>query len=637
MLNFLSSFFALFGVYKSPAFNPNLTTPDLNPNLLKNPYFTQGTGSVPVYWTRFGGGTFEWLDDSRCMTTKCVLVGGTSTTLVYQQVPGTAGSSYTLKGFALLGGGSGIGQLKLEFWNGNWQKLGEHKLPFTAAVKWTQFQITAGPSPFGTVYVNSNFVGVEGGVVLFDSVDLEVAPPDYDAFDLAKTKGFYGGLGAQVFAYGNTPQYPNLTAIRESALLDLNVKYVRVENYIETAPLKDLQQLRNFCAKNGINWLMTVWKSPTEFHTTADILKDVPGFADWWAEYVETLSTEGVEVDLIELMNEPNSKGKWSTGINTTQLSELVTLTRNHLDDKGFKSVGIVAPGLSTMTWTTPNAGGYINAFDKAAVSSISGWSTHVWADDQNMPVTQGGPNLDLAFLNFGPPANGQNANIHKFITEFATKQTKYGGVTYPDADCYGKYDPSKVFPYYSVTNTMPYAGRVFANFMSLLSSGSYTPFLWQTNDEPTEVFGKDKSWGSVDLWGRPKPVYYAIKLISESLPVGARAASPPNQNGKSLYAGVFVHGETFFVGIANDSEIDVKGGVVKLVNIPTGGFNVEMSRSFEQTVVGDVTIGQPDQGALFEKAIKIIYDAPSQAVLSTDLTAHGVMVVILQAKKASP
>ena len=54
------------------------------------------------------------------------------------------------------------------------------------------------------------------------------------------------------------------------------------------------------------------------------MLNNIPGFATWWKDEVDYLYTNGMPVEYIELMNEPDSWGAWSTGITYSDYNLLV-------------------------------------------------------------------------------------------------------------------------------------------------------------------------------------------------------------------------------------------------------------------------------------------------------------------------
>ena len=61
------------------------------------------------------------------------------------------------------------------------------------------------------------------------------------------------------------------------------------------------------------------------------MLEDARGFAKWWVEQVGALARDGMTPHYIELMNEPDSMGHWSTGIAPATYNSVVKGFRDAL------------------------------------------------------------------------------------------------------------------------------------------------------------------------------------------------------------------------------------------------------------------------------------------------------------------
>ncbi|QUI21652.1 hypothetical protein HZI73_04800 [Vallitalea pronyensis] len=443
-------------------------------------------------------------------------------------------------------------------------------------------------------------------------------------YDLQRTQQDFYGFGAQVWAYGATDKYPDLPSIREKALEALNIQYIRIENYLESATWEDMKKLREVTNDKGIEWIYMIWYGPNHVAHNG-MLKDPEGFGKWWAEHVEQLYQQGIEVEYIELMNEPDSNGEWSLGIAPKEYFQLVQHVRKELDEKGYEQVGIVGPGLTGIKHGRPEQ--YIEWFKDTKAEDLSIWSTHIWMDDQS-GFLEGGRSIEKSWLPFEESV--QEVNPHKpvFVTEYATKQSDYHNHYYKMPDNFGSWDDEKVFPYHSVSNVIPYAVRVYENTLALLNSGANSTLVWQLNDEPTEVHRKSKSWGLVDLWGNPKPVYQALLTLFPHIPVGAQVIEAPHQQAHQLYSGCFKDGNKIILGIANGND-KTYSTTVRLINAPAH-LVVKDALAFEGTYYGSALTGEPDRGTIVNRTVGIENMGDGTYDIHVTLPRDSTLTVIL-------
>jgi hypothetical protein len=247
---------------------------------------------------------------------------------------------------------------------------------------------------------------------------------------------------------------------------------------------------------------------------------------------------------------------------------------------------------------------GYITALDSAGVSAMGAWSTHSWGSVDSC----GARCIQYHWPNFGDPADARDPTLPKFVTEYATHETTFFGVTYPHGDDYGSWNEDNVFPYYSVTNCMPYAVRVYENTLGLLNNGANAPFVWQLIDEPTEVNPpgypgtKHKAWGLLDLWGQPKPVYGALQNLYPKIPVGASVLEPLAQDWV-LYAGALLKDNRLVIGLSNGSATE-RSATVEI----SGAAHIEIveAPAFVIDHVGDAGTGDPDTGQTLQRTLTV-------------------------------
>ena len=578
-------------------------------SLLVNAGFEAGS-SFPDNWNAWGDGSFVWQSGDAHTGVRSMNLGGTHFALMYQRVAGVPAAQYTVTVWAKRYTASATGTLKLEFHDAWENKIEEHPVSFTAPGEWSEFSISA-PAPAGTSLATATVVGEAGGMVLFDDVSLiegQLAP-GVISVDIANTGHVFEGFGAQIWGYGPNANYPDLLAIRQQTLADLNIKFVRIENYAESASWTDMQATRAVTDALGIKWIYMIWVAPSGFRDGAGRLLDdqIDDFAVWWAAHVNELYDHGVPVEYIELMNEPDSNGVWSTGVTAAQYNELVQQVRAALDSydgtggtNNLTGVGIVGPGVAAMD----SSASYINALDANGANAIGAWSTHSWG----VVDSCGADCIQYHWPNFGPPADAQNPSLPKFVSEYATHETTFIGVTYPHGDNYGSWNPDNVFPYYSVSNCMPFAVRVFENTLGLLNNGASAPFVWQLIDEPSEVnpFGypgtKRKAWGLVDLWGNGKPVYDTLKTLYPRVPVGASGIELTAQDS-IVYSGAFIKDNRLIVAMANGDEIDRE-----LTIQVAGAEYVEIAEApaVLWDHVGDPATGDPDTALTVQRSLTV-------------------------------
>ncbi len=487
-------------------------------NVLANPSFESGT-LHPSSWNTWGDGDFVWQTGGARTGSKCMNLGGSDLALMYQRAPGVAGRAYVVQAWARYDSGAGDGEIKLEFHDGWENKIIEHRRSVHLPSDWTEYSI-AGVAPAGTVYATATIVGFGGSTLLFDDVSLSEQAQDPDLLiDVRAESHTFLGFGAQIWDFG-----PDTVRVCN----DLNVRYVRVSS--TSAAVQ--------ASAAGLNVLLLRWSAPAEWLDGDNELMTqyVDDYAVLWANTVADLAAGGRAPDYIELSNEPD--GDWNTYISPGNYNTLVKLTRAELDARGLFDVGIVGPGLTHLDWNNHNST-WIGALDAQAVASLAAWGTHTWDDGS---LCDGGAScIHENWPDFGDSADARDPTLPKFITEFATKENTFHGVTYPQPD---------LFRDYSATNSMPYAVRVYENALALLNHGAHVPFIWQATDQDWE----QKGWGLIDLAGNPKPVFYALQTWWPTVPVGASVIDVGDQSASLIYAGAFVKDDRLVIGLANDS-----------------------------------------------------------------------------------
>lgn len=524
---------------------------------------------------------------------------------VHQFVPAAPGQIFRTQCYVYhhaslpLTGGSSL-WIKLEFKDAGGTILASHAAQvMDAAEPFGTWRLAEGPeaaAPTGTasagvvlVFLQPN--ATDSGAGFFDDALLERVDCDLVTFDLRTRGPAFAGFGAQLWGYCYNP------AQQYQALHDLNIRHVRIER--ESASWTQMQTTRQMCEQLGIDWTYMIWEAPTAFVDAQHRLLDaqLPTFAQWWAAQVNDLHDHDVAVEYIELMNEPDSGGQWSTGISPAQYSALVQQVRTALDAYGLTDVRIVGPGTSNLA----NAVDYLGALDAAGVAAHDVWSAHGWGTyDSCGPAC-----IQAAWSDFADAAGTRDPNLPQFVTEYATHARTWFGVTYPDADDYGDWDANAVFPYYSVTNTMPYAVRVYGNTLGLLNAGANAVYIWQLIDFPSAVEEVGKAWGLLDLWGNPKPVYGALETLFPEIPVGAAALAGAGVVS-DVQCGAYVCGNRVVIGLANETQ-SPRIAAVRLTNAAC--VQVLSATAFVPSYTGDPALGEPDIGVA-ESRDDVAFDA---------------------------
>lgn len=632
-----------------------IITSSLSADLLSNPGLENdiGNNNIPDNWsfysTQLGGGSHSTLyaenDPANANTgqdSAMLTATNNAYAMIIQQVsPATPGTEYTITGWikdAMPSGSPSASapKFKLEFYNSSGSAIIKQEIPVPAVGSTYEFRTASYTAPTGTVWMKAIAVVTQWSPgtssYYYDDFTLtsQSGPgPGTNVFDLNETSGVFTGFGAQIWGYGDTPAYPNLEQYRQMALTELNIKYVRIENHNESASWPAMQRTRAMTDSLGIDWVYMTWIAWC-CTDAGGMLNNVSAFSSWWVSHVADLYAHGIPIEYIEEMNEPDSWGAWSTGISYTNFNLLMIQMRADLDAAGLTGVGLIGPGPASI-WEFPN---YANAMTAPGNASIAGWSTHAWGSDGAWSGDGGAGagqyTQDTFVNNFIVHADNQNPSIPKFVTEYSTHERTFHGVTYPNGDSYGTWDPGKTFPYYSVTNSMPYAARVYENTLGILNSGAQAPFIWQANDEPTETItgSKRKAWGLIDLWGQPKPVYLALKTLYPKIPVGAQVVTPPNQSASPLYKGIYKDGTRIVVGVANDTP-SLQTGTVELINAPAN-LQVYEALACEIVTWGNVATGTPDQAQIVNRNITLIPAAAGEYSFDVTLPRDSTLTIVL-------
>jgi hypothetical protein len=274
-----------------------------------------------------------------------------------------------------------------------------------------------------------------------------------------------------------------------------------------------------------------------------------------------------------------------------------------------------------------------MRALDPSAVSALGAWSTHSWDDGA---LCRGGSScIEKQWADFGTASKSHDEAKPVFITEYASKEANFHGVQYPQPEKRTRFDVGDEYGYYSATNTMPFAVRLYENTLALLNKGANVSFVWQLVDEEVELVRDRKSWGLVDLKGNAKPAFGALKTLCSRIPVGARVVAPPDQTEQNMYSATFVHRGRVVVAVANDTGTE-QTSRFRLNRAGTGLSLVEAT-AYRLDHRGNPDKGEPDRGRAVMQQLDLRTNGKGDYTFDATLPADSTLTVVLQRTLAAP
>lgn len=360
-------------------------------------------------------------------------------------------------------------------------------------------------------------------------------------FDLNQAVGPFHGLGANVPISFYSRRMKVLQTFNE-----LGIKYIRAKREAEN--WDDILALRASTSRLGVEWIYSLDEIPLEFLDEYGKLIDVKGFANWWAEEVDELLYQDVPADYIELLDMPDILRGDSTALTSDLFNELIHATRAELDLRDFQNVEIIGPALSTPSFDGNNETWYMD-LDQEGFDILPFWSVHAM---DNLPQSgKTGVRLGklLAYL------EKIESRKPMLVNTFATSETKFNEVQYPDPNQYDVLGNLNTFEtyYYSATFSLPYALKVYSNTLDLLKYENVIPFLYQLYDAPADVKYKKRSWGLLDLNGGEKPVFTILSNLMKQIPKRSSIVSTVNDMPSNLNALTFKNQDKVLVTVLNE------------------------------------------------------------------------------------
>ena len=507
-------------------------------NIVMNSSFEKGGGKIPQSWQAWGqGGSFKWKTKGALKGERCMEMDGTGgLILLYQWTAETfIKEKYTAKLRIKKVRGNGKAFVKIEFFNKAGEKL-QYPKEFNITGSWRLYEFTQ-RTPENATSVAVTFGVGSGSIARFDNVRLfgkggNSLMKDSITFDLSSRSHQVHGYGAQVWANQNA------TA---DEFKNLNMNVIRITDDHYGGDREQVKKYRKRCEKLGVKWMLTMWRAYSDCMDEKGVLNDIQKFADEWAERLKDLEKDGCLPEYIDLMNEPDSMGKWSTGFRLEDYNEIIRAMRKTLDKNNLKKVKIVNPGATALSAWGVTSRDYLKKLDKKSLDIIDVFASHSW--DSGEPLK-----TEALASGFFKICKELDPEKPVWITEYATAQRTYHTIEYPNADTSLLNDQR--FNNYNASYTMPYAIQVFANTLVFLNLGANIVFYWHSED----FHNSAKQWGYVRRDGSKKPVYYTLKAIYGMVEPGSWVITPPSQKNVPLYSGVFYNekDKKYIVAAAN-------------------------------------------------------------------------------------
>lgn len=243
--------------------------------------------------------------------------------------------------------------------------------------------------------------------------------------------------------------------------------------------------------------------------------KHIEDFARFNTAHMIYLRKHGVEVDYMELANEPD--GEWNGRIEPHDYARLVKRSDELLEEYGFSGVKLLGPGLTFLT-LHGLAPPYFDALEEVGVHHLDGWSTHIWDEVEfsaSLPEFTYG--IWKPFLEKTKELDPER-EMPIFVTEYSSDITQFDGVKW--ASPRDQIDDT-------VVDTWQHAVRVIANSITNLNRGANALVLYRLTNTHWHTTG----WGIVqpisETEFQPKPVYGAIAMALSTLPVGMETLQP--------------------------------------------------------------------------------------------------------------
>ena len=343
--------------------------------------------------------------------------------------------------------------------------------------------------------------------------------------------GIHGGDVAFPKAFDELkPQYVRMEFGPRWDLLEKKIPSgVSVEDYVAYLDrnyngdadnrLEGAKFTHDFLRKRGIEIIKIHFDLPSHWrggeNSSQFLSKHIEDFARFNTAHLIYLRKHGVEIDYMELANEPD--GDWNGHIAPDDYARLVKRSDELLEKYGFGGVKLLGPGLTFLTLHGASPP-YFDALEKVGVHHLDGWSTHIWDEvEYNASLPEFTYGIWKPFLERTKELD-PDRTMPIFVTEYASDVTEYDGVKW-------------VSPRDQITDTVvdtwPHAVRVIANSITNLNRGANALVLYRLTNTHWHKTGWGITQPVTETEFQPKPVYGAIVMALSTLPVNSEILEP--------------------------------------------------------------------------------------------------------------
>lgn len=218
----------------------------------------------------------------------------------------------------------------------------------------------------------------------------------------------------------------------------------------------------------------------------------LPATARFYAAFLASLSQRGLDVDIVELSNEPD--GNWNIAIDPDLYLDLVAATRKEAKDHAVRLPAIAGPGVAVLA----SLARYLGPPERSArlFSLVDHISAHAWDDRAKHDIVSEARKA-RALLD----QRGWRGRL--MVTEVS--------VTFPTEDDRARnLGPTRKGPDI-VTNRPDYAAALAATSLGLAAQGFDTLISWQFKDPTWDPY----SYGLETSDGKRRPGFAAWRDIS--------------------------------------------------------------------------------------------------------------------------
>ena len=297
--------------------------------------------------------------------------------------------------------------------------------------------------------------------------------------------------------------------------LPLNADYDAARAYVDRAFAKreayyrgEIASIRDLRQRTGAELHLVIWEPPlTEAEDLAEYKKTktrkldrsaAQATARFYAAFLASLSQRGLDVDIVELSNEPD--GNWNIGIDPDLYLDLVAATRKEAQEHDVRLPAIAGPGVAVLTSLARYLGP--PARSGRLFSLVDHISVHAWDDRIERDIV------------------GEALTAKKLLTERGWKGRVIASevsVTFPKPDDRAKKTGADQSGPEAASNRPDYGAALLDVALGVGASGFDTVLLWQFRDIAQIAL----SYGLTNKAGARRPAYEPWLKMNEAIAGG--------------------------------------------------------------------------------------------------------------------